>query len=100
VVGISEPGICCYKQMKIMSVVDQLLLKISFFRYIIGVTAHITGEIVAMKKEITIAEFAKELKVRLNNGKTVDCCKEELLTLADIITDKIGSEKISVTWKD
>ena len=53
-----------------------------------------------MKKEITIAEFAKELKVRLNNGKTVDCCKEELLTLADIITDKIGSEKISVTWKD
>ncbi|NQT57912.1 MAG: hypothetical protein HQ557_02910 [Bacteroidetes bacterium] len=53
-----------------------------------------------MEKEITLAEFAKELKVRLENGKTVDCCKQELLNLADIITDKIGSEKITVTWKD
>ncbi len=53
-----------------------------------------------MEKEITIAEFAQELKARLNNGKTVDCCKEELLRLADIITDKIGSEKIKVTWKE
>ena len=53
-----------------------------------------------MKKEITIAEFAKELKARLGNGQTIDCCKEELLNLADIITDKIGSEKITVTWQD
>ncbi|MBI9102173.1 MAG: hypothetical protein JEY99_07150 [Spirochaetales bacterium] len=52
------------------------------------------------KKVITIAEFADELKKRLNAGKTVDCCKEELLTLADIIKDKIGAEEISVTWKD
>ncbi len=53
-----------------------------------------------MEKQITIAEFAKELKLRLNNGKTVDCCKPELLNLADIISEKIGQEKILVTWKD
>ena len=53
-----------------------------------------------MEKEIAIAEFAKELKKRLNDGKTVDCCKPELLRLADIITDKIGNEKIKVSWVD
>lgn len=53
-----------------------------------------------MKKEITIAEFADELKTRLNAGKTVDCCKDELLTLADLIKVKIPSEKITVNWKD
>lgn len=53
-----------------------------------------------MEKEITIAEFATELKERLNNGKTVDCCKPELLRLADIISEKIGNEKIKVMWKD
>lgn len=53
-----------------------------------------------MEKEITITEFAKELKERLNAGKTVDCCKPELLRLADIISEKIGDEKIKVLWKD
>lgn len=53
-----------------------------------------------MEKEITLTQFAKELKQRLNEGKTVDCCKEELLRLADIISKKIGDEKILVTWKD
>lgn len=53
-----------------------------------------------MEKEITISEFAQELKERLSRGKTVDCCKEELLRLADIITEKIGSETIVVNWKD
>ncbi len=53
-----------------------------------------------MKKEITIAQFADELKTRLGKGKTVDCCKEELLNLADIIKEKIGDEKITVNWKD
>ena len=53
-----------------------------------------------MKKEITLAEFADELKTRLEVGKTVDCCKEELLTLADIVKEKIGTEKIVVNWKD
>ena len=53
-----------------------------------------------MKKEITISEFADELKKRLNKGQTVDCCKEELITLADIIKKKIGNEKITVNWKE
>lgn len=53
-----------------------------------------------MEKDITLREFAVELKKRLNDGKTVDCCKPELLKLADIITEKIGQEKIKVTWKD
>ena len=53
-----------------------------------------------MKKEITLAQFADELKVRLSAGKTVDCCKEELLTLAELIKRKIPKEKITVNWKD
>jgi hypothetical protein len=53
-----------------------------------------------MEKEISLTEFAQELRTRLQEGKTVDCCKEELLRLADIISEKIGSEKILVTWKD
>ena len=52
------------------------------------------------KKEITISEFSEELKSRLNSRKTLDCCREELLFLADIIKAKIGSEKITVNWKD
>jgi len=52
------------------------------------------------QKEITITQFAQELKQRLNAGKTVDCCKEELLRLADMASAKMGSEKIQVTWKD
>ncbi len=51
-----------------------------------------------MEKEISIAEFAKELKERLNNNETIDCCKPELLRLADIISDKIGDEMITVNW--
>jgi translation initiation factor 1 (eIF-1/SUI1) len=53
-----------------------------------------------MEKEITIKEFAKELKERLTAGKTVDCCKDELLRLADMASEKMGSEKILVQWKE
>ena len=52
------------------------------------------------KKKITIAALADELKLRLNNNKTVDCCKEELLNLANIAKDKIGKEMVEVNWKD
>lgn len=52
------------------------------------------------KKVITIRQFADELETRLNNNKTVDCCKAELLNLASIIRNKIGDEKIEVDWKD
>lgn len=53
-----------------------------------------------MEKEITLLEFADELTVRLQKGKTVDCCKVELLRLADILKDKIPDEKIVVNWKE
>lgn len=53
-----------------------------------------------MEKEITITEFAKELKKRLNEGKTVDCCKPELIRLADICSKRIGQEKIKVMWQE
>jgi hypothetical protein len=53
-----------------------------------------------MQKEITLSEFADELKVRLQKGKTVDCCKVELLRLADILKDKLPGEKILVNWKE
>ena len=53
-----------------------------------------------MEKTITLAEFAQELTQRLNDGKTVDCCKAELLRLADILKEKLPEEKILVTWKE
>ena len=53
-----------------------------------------------MEKEITLLEFADELIRRLQNGKTVDCCREELLRLAEILKKKLPEEKILVNWKD
>jgi hypothetical protein len=53
-----------------------------------------------MEKEITLSEFADELKVRLQKGETVDCCKVELLRLADILKEKLPDEKILVSWKE
>lgn len=53
-----------------------------------------------MKKEITLAQFADELKTRLTVGKTLDCCKDELLALAEIVKRKLPQEKITVNWKD
>ncbi|MDC7232946.1 MAG: hypothetical protein PQJ58_06915 [Spirochaetales bacterium] len=52
------------------------------------------------EKTITVKEFAEELVRRLNEGKTVDCCKKELLNLAALASEKIGSEMIKVDWKD
>ncbi len=39
------------------------------------------------QKEITLAEFSDELKERLSKNKSVDCCKDELLRLADIVKE-------------
>lgn len=52
------------------------------------------------RKKITVAALADELQIRLNNNKSVDCCKEELLNLASIAKTKIGSEMVEVNWKD
>jgi hypothetical protein len=53
-----------------------------------------------MQKEISIKEFGKELKARIDAAKTIDCCKEEIKRLADIAAEAIGDRKILVTWKD
>lgn len=52
------------------------------------------------KKLITISALADELKLRLNSNKTIDCCKEELINLANIAKDKIGQEMVEVNWKE
>ena len=52
------------------------------------------------KKKITVAALADELKSRLNSNKSIDCCKEELINLANIAKDKIGNEIVEVNWKD
>ncbi len=52
------------------------------------------------KRQITIAEFADELLERLEKNKTVDCCREELMNLADLIKMKIPNEKITVNWQE
>ncbi len=53
-----------------------------------------------MEKVITMAEFADELTQRLNQGKSVDCCKEELVRLAQFLKVKVPRETIRVTWKN
>ena len=52
------------------------------------------------KRQITVAEFADELLDRLDKHKTVDCCREELMNLADLIKQKIPEEKITVNWQE
>ncbi|MDH4263266.1 MAG: hypothetical protein OEV78_09510 [Spirochaetia bacterium] len=53
-----------------------------------------------MKKEITVKELCSELKKRVNDSKTIDCCKEEIVNLANLASDKIGHEKVMVDWVD
>ena len=52
-----------------------------------------------MEKEITIAEFAKELTRRIDDAKTIDCCKDEIKRLAKLAAEKMPNEKIKVEWK-
>lgn len=52
------------------------------------------------EKEITVREFAEELTRRLEAGQTVDCCRKELLNLAALASEKMGSEMIRVDWKE
>ncbi len=53
-----------------------------------------------MKKKITVSQLANEIKERLDNNKTIDCCKDELINLVNLASDKIGNEMIEVSWKD
>lgn len=53
-----------------------------------------------MKKKITVSQLATEIKDRLDNSQTIDCCKDELISLANLASEKIGQEMIEVSWKD
>jgi len=52
-----------------------------------------------MKKEITVREFVKELVSRIDTAKGIDCCKEEIKTLARLAEKEIPDHKLTVTWK-
>lgn len=53
-----------------------------------------------MEKQITVKEFAKELKVRIDSSKDIECCREEIKRLAELAAVKIPDEKLMVMWKD
>ena len=53
-----------------------------------------------MKKEITVAEFVRELVQRIDGDKGIDCCKEEIKNLARLAERRMADEKIVVNWKE
>ncbi|MFO0549696.1 MAG: hypothetical protein U0271_14990 [Polyangiaceae bacterium] len=52
-----------------------------------------------MKREITVREFVADLMARIDQAKTIDCCKEELKTFAALALAKMPDEKLTVEWK-
>ena len=52
------------------------------------------------KRKITISQFADELEERLNKNKTVDCCKDELISFAALAREKMGADMIEVNWQE
>lgn len=52
-----------------------------------------------MKREITVREFVVDLMARIDQAKSIDCCKEELKTFAALAAKKMPDEKITVEWK-
>lgn len=53
-----------------------------------------------MKKSITISQFADELIKRVQESKDIECCKEEIVNLANLAKEKLGNQQIEVNWKD
>ena len=53
-----------------------------------------------MTREITIRDFVADLLRRIDEAKTIDCCKPELKNLARLAMAKMPDEKITVEWKD
>jgi hypothetical protein len=51
-----------------------------------------------VKRVITIREFARELLARIDEAKTIDCCREELKSLARLAMEKMPDETIEVDW--
>lgn len=53
-----------------------------------------------MKKEVYICEFVEELLRRIDESKDINCCKEEIKTLANYAVAHLGEHKIAIDWKD
>ena len=53
-----------------------------------------------MKREITIREFVRDLLSRIDEAKTIDCCKDEIKTFAKLAERKMPDEKIVVEWQE
>ncbi|MDX9721555.1 MAG: hypothetical protein RBU37_12470 [Myxococcota bacterium] len=53
-----------------------------------------------MRREVTVREFVADLMKRIEDAKTIDCCKEELKTFAQLALEKMPDEKLTVEWKD
>lgn len=53
-----------------------------------------------MKREITIREFVADLLARIDEAKTIDCCREELKTFAKLALQHMPDQKITVDWKE
>jgi hypothetical protein len=53
-----------------------------------------------MKKKITITQFSDELIKRVQESKDIECCREEIVNLANTAKQKIGDQLIEVNWQD
>ncbi len=53
-----------------------------------------------MKRELSVKEFVQDLLARIDQAKTIDCCKAELKTFAELAARKMPDERITVEWKD
>ncbi len=53
-----------------------------------------------MRKVIKINEFADELIRRIEDAKDIECCKLEIMNLANIAKEKLGDHDIEVEWKE
>ncbi len=53
-----------------------------------------------MKREITVREFVADLLRRIDEAKTIDCCKQEIKDFAALALKKMPDEKLVVDWKD
>ncbi len=53
-----------------------------------------------MKKEVPIHDYLDELLKRIEDAKTIDCCKEENKVFAAKAKKLIGDETIEIDWKN
>lgn len=53
-----------------------------------------------MKREVTVKQFVEDFLKRVEEHKTIDCCKEELKQFAALAVKKMPDETLTVDWKD